>query len=303
MATRYFSINSQEELADIFGPFDENIRNISKTFNVSVRLRRNRIEIRGGPKGVDGALSAIASLRDAAEKNGKNVKWKEFAPDGTDEYIFKTHSGRKIVARTPAQKKYVLSMERNPVTIATGPAGTGKTFLAVVVALRNLFQGKFSKIILSRPIVEAGERLGFLPGDFEEKVFPYLAPLYDAFLFLIGSSAFNRYRKNGIIEIVPLAYMRGRTLDNAFVILDEAQNTTILQMKMLLTRLGPNGVVVVNGDTTQIDLGDEVVSGLVHAGKILKKIRGINFLRFTEKDVVRHPLVKKIVAAYEESSK
>jgi len=297
LITRVLPIKSQQQLADIFGPLDENIQGISKTFNVSVRVEKNCLKVKGKAAGVKKALSAINTLKDG---NGRVAQCGiESSPENIrGNCLFRSYKGREIFPNSPSQKKYIASMEKNPITIATGPAGTGKTFLAVMCGLKYVFQGRFSKIILSRPIVEAGERLGFLPGDFEEKVCPYLAPLYDAFRYLIGAHSFNRHKKNGVIEIVPLAYMRGRTLDNAFIILDEAQNTTVLQMKMVLTRLGPRARAVVNGDVTQIDIERGVESGLVHAGKVLKNIRGINFIKFTRRDVVRHPLVKKIVAAY-----
>jgi len=294
LITKVLPVGSQQELADIFGPFDENIRGISETFNVSVKMRKNALEVRGSASGVKGALAAISS----ANFKPPPVKKETVSGETDSNSLFRSYKGRDIFPNSPVQKKYVDSMDKNPITIATGPAGTGKTFLAVVSGLKFIAQGQFSKIILSRPIVEAGERLGFLPGVFEEKVSPYLAPLYDSFRRLIGAYVFNRHRKNGIIEIVPLAYMRGRTLDNAFIILDEAQNTTVLQMKMILTRLGPNARAVINGDVTQIDIGKGMESGLVHAERILKNIKGINFVQFTRRDVVRHPLVKKIVGAY-----
>jgi len=294
LITKVLPVASQQELADIFGPFDENISGISETFNVSVRMRKNALEVRGSASGVRGALAAISAANFKAERVKKEV----VSGKTVGNCLFRSYKGRDIFSNSPAQKKYVASMGKNPITIATGPAGTGKTFLAVVCGLNFIARGQFSKIILSRPIVEAGERLGFLPGVFEEKVFPYLAPLYDAFGRLIGPYVFNRHRKNGIIEIVPLAYMRGRTLDNAFIILDEAQNTTVLQMKMILTRLGPNARAVINGDVTQIDIEKGVESGLVHAERILRNIRGINFIQFSRRDIVRHPLVKKIVVAY-----
>jgi len=297
LITKVLPVGSQQELADIFGPFDENIRGISETFNVSVRMRKNALEVRGSASGVRGALAVISAAKGNNFK-AERVKKEVVSGKTVGNCLFRSYNGRDIFPNSPTQKKYVASMGKNPITIATGPAGTGKTFLAVVCGLKFIAQGQFSKIILSRPIVEAGERLGFLPGDFEEKVCPYLVPLYDAFRRFIGPYVFNRHRKNGIIEIVPLAYMRGRTLDNAFIILDEAQNTTVLQMKMILTRLGPNARAVINGDVTQIDIEKGVESGLVHAERILKNIRGINFIQFTRRDVVRHPLVKKIVVAY-----
>ncbi|MBA3053020.1 PhoH family protein [bacterium] len=264
-------------------------------FDVGVSVRANSIVLRGKARDLDEAAKEIENLRRGGVLTDKRTG-ADIVPSAQPPLTFR--GGRKISPSSPAQKKYMESMLKNPVTIATGPAGTGKTFLAVLCALSFLEEGRFSKIILSRPIVEAGERLGYLPGDFEEKVSPYLAPLNSAFITLAGERYYGRQKAAGVIEIVPLAYMRGRTLDDAFVILDEAQNTTALQMKMILTRLGPKGAICINGDETQIDLERGVKSGLVNAHEVLAGIRGIKFIKFSKRDVVRHPLVKKIVAAY-----
>ncbi|PKM99968.1 MAG: hypothetical protein CVU78_03600 [Elusimicrobia bacterium HGW-Elusimicrobia-2] len=295
MITKIIHIRNQGELSDIFGPYDSNIKKIRQMFDVGVSVRANSLVLRGKARDLDEAAKEIESLRRGGVLTAKRTE-ADIVCSAQPPFTFR--SGSKISPSSPAQKKYIESMLKNPVTIATGPAGTGKTFLAVLCALRFLEEGRFSKIILSRPIVEAGERLGYLPGDFEEKVNPYLAPLNSAFITLAGERYYGRQKASGVIEIVPLAYMRGRTLDDAFVILDEAQNTTALQMKMILTRLGPKGAICINGDETQIDLERGVKSGLVNAQEVLAGIRGIKFIKFSKRDVVRHPLVKKIVAAY-----
>jgi len=219
---------------------------------------------------------------------------------GADVILISKQSGRPVLPRGRHQEEYVRYIENYDVVFAIGPAGTGKTFIAVALALRMLQTGMISRIVITRPIVEAGEKLGYLPGDFEEKVDPYLKPLYDAFYYLIGIDRFRALRDDGVIEIVPLAYMRGRTLEDSFVILDEAQNATSLQMFMLLTRLGAGSKVVVTGDITQIDLPPEKnSSGLIDAPHIFKDVEGVGVIEFTEKDVVRHPVVKKIIGAYQ----
>jgi phosphate starvation-inducible PhoH-like protein len=217
--------------------------------------------------------------------------------------VYVTVQGKRIVPRSAHQKNYVESVLSHDMVIAVGPAGTGKTFLAVACALRALQNGKVNRIVLTRPVVEAGERLGFLPGDLYEKINPYLKPLYDAFYSMIGPERFRFFREEETVEIVPLAYMRGRTIDNAFIILDEAQNTTPEQIKMFLTRMGSNSKIIVTGDPTQTDLLDRKQSGLVVAEKILSGIEGIDFVRFSDEDVVRHSLVKKIINAYDAADK
>jgi phosphate starvation-inducible PhoH-like protein len=218
-----------------------------------------------------------------------------------EEEIIKDRNGKPIRVKNVGQKKYIDAVRTHDVTFGIGPAGTGKTFLAVVLAIAALKKGQVQKIILTRPAVEAGENLGFLPGDLKEKVDPYLRPVYDALYQIFGMEHTNRLMERGVIEIAPLAYMRGRTLEDAFVILDEAQNTTIAQMKMFLTRLGYNSKMIVNGDTSQIDLPRGVTSGLVHAERTLHKINKIAFATFTASDVVRHPVVAEIIQAYDEA--
>ena len=219
-----------------------------------------------------------------------------------EEEIVKDRNGKAIRVKNRGQKRYLEAVKKHDVVFGIGPAGTGKTFLAVVLAIAALKKGQVQKIILTRPAVEAGENLGFLPGDLKEKVDPYLRPVYDALYQIFGVEHTNRLMDRGIIEIAPLAYMRGRTLDDAFVILDEAQNTTIMQMKMFLTRLGYNSKMIVNGDTSQIDLPKGVVSGLVHAERTLSTIPQIAFVNFEASDVVRHPVVAKIIEAYDKAS-
>ena len=219
----------------------------------------------------------------------------------TRKEIIKTNAGKPIYAKTLAQKRYLEAIEQNTVVLSIGPAGTGKTYLAVLVGLKKLKEGSIKQIILTRPAVEAGENLGFLPGDLKEKIDPYLRPLYDAMYEILGTKVVDDYITKGIIEIAPLAYMRGRTLENAYVILDEAQNTTVGQMKLFLTRLGFNSKMIVTGDITQSDLPKRVESGLVKAGRILDHIPGIEILHFDAKDVVRHPLVQTILKRFEDA--
>jgi len=235
----------------------------------------------------------IEKLKEMDNKNSEE--------DGIAKQIFSTSLlGEKIKPKTLGQKRYMEAMERNDIVFAIGPAGTGKTYLAVAKAIDSLKKGIVQRIILTRPAIEAGEKLGFLPGTFMEKVDPYLRPLYDAMFDMMSFGKFQSYRERGIIEIVPLAYMRGRTLNNAFVILDEAQNTTHQQMKMFLTRIGFNSKAVITGDVTQVDLEKGKISGLIEAAKILDGIEGIMFVYLNKEDVVRHPLVKKIIKAYED---
>ena len=232
-----------------------------------------------------------------AVMSGKNVR-----PEDINRFkITFPDTGKVVVPKTINQAEYLTSMHTHPVTFATGPAGTGKTYLAVVVALKFFMSGKADRIILTRPAVEAGENLGYLPGDLIQKINPYLRPLYDALFDLQPFEKISKLMEKSLIEIAPLAYMRGRTINNSFIILDEAQNTTISQMKMFLTRLGNNSRIVISGDDTQIDLERPKRSGLLQAMRILKEIDGISFIRFTKEDISRHPIVEKIVAAYEKS--
>ncbi|MBR5121299.1 MAG: PhoH family protein, partial [Oscillospiraceae bacterium] len=291
---------------------DENIKLIQDELNVTVIARGTDLKIAGNDDNVNKALTCINSLLKIAEKNEditeQQVKYILSMVDDSssseianlsDGGICVTTSGKVIKPKTLGQKKYIDSIASNTISFGIGPAGTGKTFLAVSMAVRAFKSHEINKIILTRPAVEAGEKLGFLPGDLQTKVDPYLRPLYDALFEMLGAEAFARYQERGSIEVAPLAYMRGRTLDEAFVILDEAQNTSPEQMKMFLTRLGFNSKMVITGDLTQIDLADPRKSGLSEAIRVLKNVKDIGINYFTDKDVVRHRLVQDIVKAYE----
>jgi len=307
LSKKYFYPRSSDELISLAGPLNKNFLALEENFRVKISAARGRIEIKGKKNDAEEVLQmfkkhvqdGVINISPAEEKT---VNEGGPEPSPSSEMLIATHSGRGIKPRSPRQREYIRAMDRYDLTFAIGPAGTGKTFLAVSYALRLLNRGEIDRVILTRPVVEAGEKLGFLPGDLFDKIHPYLAPLFDAFYFLIGPGIFQRYRKEGIIEIIPLAYMRGRTLDHSFIILDEAQNTTHDQMKMFLTRVGMDSKVVVTGDVTQVDLQRKSDSGLVHAQRLLGKIRGIKFIHFNQHDVVRHPLVKKIILAYMEES-
>ena len=305
----------------LFGGFDSNTLIIEENFDVSISLFQNEndigdgIKIRGeSEQNVNNAKGVIEHLCSMIEmgtelseqsilyaintlKNGEKLE--EF----TSDCICVTTKGKPIKAKTIGQKKYVDAINHNTIVLGIGPAGTGKTFLAVAAASKALRNKEISRIILTRPAVEAGEKLGFLPGDLQSKINPYLRPLYDAMFEMLGAETYQRNLEKGIIEIAPLAYMRGRTLDDSFIILDEAQNTTPEQMKMFLTRLGNNSKAVVTGDLTQTDLPFGKKSGLAQACKILRGIEGIAIHEFTERDVVRHKLVQKIILAYDKYEK
>ena len=310
---RNIEVNGTEIIGNVFGSFDENIKLIENELDVAVVNRDGKIKVCGGEENTESAEKVIKLLISVAERGetvtaqivsyfismveeGNDAALADFSSD----CVCITAKGRPIRAKTLGQKQYLEAIENNTVTLGVGPAGTGKTYLAVAMAVTALRNKQVSRIILTRPAVEAGENLGFLPGDLQNKVDPYLRPLYDALFDMMGSEAFQRNMERGCIEVAPLAYMRGRTLDDSFIILDEAQNTTPEQMKMFLTRLGFNSKMVITGDITQIDLPDSKRSGLVEATKILKNIEGIAINRFTEKDVVRHRLVQDIVRAYEQ---
>ncbi|MDD2269641.1 MAG: PhoH family protein [Eubacteriales bacterium] len=304
-------------IAKLFGPLDSNVLNIEKAFGVRVLNRDFNIVITGEDEkavkmAVDAVykLQSITKLSDTVDENSLNYVIGMIKEDKSEELcslyddcICLTNRGKPIKARTIGQKKYVEAIKNNIIVFGVGPAGTGKTFLAVALAVTALKSKQVSRIILTRPAVEAGERLGFLPGDLQSKIDPYLRPLYDALGEMLGGDTFRAYQEKGTIEIAPLAYMRGRTLDDSFIILDEAQNTTPEQMKMFLTRLGNNSKAIVTGDITQIDLPVPKRSGMVEALKIVENIEGIKVFRFTNRDVVRHPLVQKIIAAYESHEK
>ncbi|MGN1036591.1 MAG: PhoH family protein [Ruminococcus sp.] len=313
MSEKNIPVSNQAQLSGLFGSFDSNISKIEKEYSVTVVYRDENIRIIGqNPEQIDSAekaINALISLENSGQpltdqtvryvtsmvSEGEESKLKELSSDG----ICFTASGKIIRARTVGQKKYADSIKNNTIVLGIGPAGTGKTYLAVAMAVKAFRNHEIKKIILTRPAVEAGEKLGFLPGDLQDKVDPYLRPLYDALFDMFGADNFQKYMEKGIIEVAPLAYMRGRTLDDAFIILDEAQNTTSEQIKMFLTRLGENSKMVITGDITQIDLPDSKKSGLIEAMKVLKGIDDINIHRFTEKDVVRHKLVQDIIKAYE----
>ena len=298
-------------MMNVFGNRDENLKAIEQALDVTITIRDNELKVAGIPVNVDKALRVIDNVMPIARSNDVITKqnilyFLSLAEDGTEvdkqnypiDCVCVTAKGIQIKSKTFGQKKYVKAMKDNTVTFGIGPAGTGKTFLAVAMAV-NAFRAKeVDRIILTRPAVEAGEKLGFLPGDLQHKVDPYLRPLYDALYLMLGPELFNRHQESGAIEVAPLAYMRGRTLDTSYIILDEAQNTTPQQMKMFLTRIGFGSKAVVTGDITQIDL-DGKKSGLKEVMHILKGIEGIEFVHLTEKDVVRHELIQKIIKAYE----
>ena len=301
-----------DKLQKILGVFDENLNIIMRELSVIIRVDGIDVVIEGAEERVSAAVSVTESLLTLAE-NGESVdKGRveyciELAREGKARDITKlssdtiaiTYRGKPIKCKTVGQKKYVDSIKRETVTFGIGPAGTGKTYLAVCLAVQALKQKQTDKIILTRPAVEAGEKLGFLPGDLQTKVDPYLRPLYDALQEMLGLETYTKLMERGSIEIAPLAYMRGRTLSNAFVILDEAQNATREQMKMFLTRLGDGSKMVITGDKTQIDLPNGKSSGLEDAARILRGVEGVGILYLTDKDVVRNPLVMRIVRAYD----
>ena len=315
MTERIINAERVEQLIDVFGSFDANIKQIEAEFGVKVTNRDTELKIQGDVEQVDYAARAIEALLSLSAKGeeidaqkvrylislvktGNEDKVGEIAKD----VVCVTAKGRPVKAKTLGQQKYLKAIEKNTITIGVGPAGTGKTYLAVAQAVAAFRAKEVNRIILTRPAVEAGERLGFLPGDLQNKVYPYLRPLYDALFDMLGAETYNKYLERGNIEVAPLAYMRGRTLDDSFIILDEAQNTTPEQMKMFLTRMGVGSKVVVTGDVTQIDLPDKVRSGLIDALHVLRDVEGIAQVRLTEKDVVRHRLVQQIVKAYEKAA-
>ena len=312
MNQRIISLTEEIDLAGLFGDFDGNLKLLEKGLDVSVTLRDNQIKISGDEENVDKAGEVI-NLLIRILANGEEIDEQKILYAITmvqengggdlrllgDDCVAINNKGCPIKTKTLGQKKYIEAINKNTVVFGIGPAGTGKTYLAVAKAVTALKNKEVNRIILTRPAVEAGEKLGFLPGDLQNKVDPYLRPLYDGMYEMLGGEGFARYQERGMIEVAPLAYMRGRTLDNAFIILDEAQNTTPEQMKMFLTRIGFGSRAVVTGDITQIDLPDGKKSGLKIAQKVLAGIEGIEFSILTEKDVVRHPLVQKIIKAYE----
>lgn len=296
----------------IFGQFDSNIKKIEQVCYVQIVNRGDDIKIIGEEKGVTNAENVLHSLEVLARKGEEiteqNVTYLLQAAEQNDlieiekmydDFICMTVNGRPVKPKTLGQKKYIDLIKKNTVIFGVGPAGTGKTYLAMAMAITAFKNEEVNRIILTRPAIEAGEKLGFLPGDLQQKVDPYLRPLYDALHEIMGADTFMKNMEKGLIEVAPLAYMRGRTLDNAFIVLDEAQNTTPEQMKMFLTRIGYGSKAVITGDLTQIDLAEGKRSGLLEATKILSSIEDIGIITLTNKDVVRHPLVQKIIQAYE----
>lgn len=310
-----FIVAEEKFERELFGNFDENVKLIEDALSIDVILREGNIVLMGEEENVDSALKLMNELHQAVA-NGKTLDKQNISYslslllEGSEEKIKElegtiviTQKGKSIQPKTLGQKEYIKLIQNNDITFGIGPAGTGKTYLAVAMAVKAFKKDEVSRIILTRPVVEAGESLGFLPGDLKDKVDPYLRPLYDALFDMIGPDKFNKYLERGTIEVAPLAFMRGRTLDNAFIILDEAQNTTPEQMKMFLTRLGFGSKAVVTGDITQTDLPDKKKSGLVQATRILKDVPGIGSITLSDRDVVRHELVQRIIRAYDKFDK
>ena len=304
-----------EDVIAVFGSFDENIRRIEEALAVSIVNRGTDLKVSGDEEAVDKAVRTLEGLLALASKgeviDEQRVRYLiTLVREGNDHQVAQmakdvvciTAKGKPIKAKTVGQQTYMKAIAKNTVTIGVGPAGTGKTYLAVAAAVAAFRERTVNRIILTRPAVEAGERLGFLPGDLQNKVDPYLRPLYDALYDMLGAETFQKYLERGSIEVAPLAYMRGRTLDDSFIILDEAQNTTKEQMKMFLTRLGFGSKIVITGDITQIDLPDDKTSGLKDAVRVLDGIKDIAICRLTAADVVRHALVQEIINAYEKAS-
>lgn len=306
------NIEDMEQAANLFGNFDENIKLIEEGLDVKIVLRGGIIKITGEEKNVESANKLFNKLMGMIEKGDvittQNVLYTMNMIEAGEEEKLKslmsdivciTARGKQIRCKTYGQMRYVEAIRKNQIVFGIGPAGTGKTYLAMAMAITAMKNKEVGRIILTRPAVEAGEKLGFLPGDLQEKVDPYLRPLYDALYDILGAEVFQKYMEKGLIEVAPLAYMRGRTLDDSFIILDEAQNTTPEQMKMFLTRIGFGSKAVITGDVTQIDLPRGKKSGLKEVMEILKGIEGIEFVMLSEEDVIRHPLVAKIIKAYE----
>ena len=305
-----------EDLMGVFGSFDENLKSIEDALTVSIVNRGTELKVTGDEEMVDKAVRTLEGLLLLASKgemiDEQRVRYLlTLVQNGNEDQVSKmaedvvciTAKGKPIKAKTIGQQKYMKAIQKNTITIGVGPAGTGKTYLAVAAAVAAFRERTINRIILTRPAVEAGERLGFLPGDLQNKVDPYLRPLYDALYDMLGPENFQKYQERGAIEVAPLAYMRGRTLDDSFIILDEAQNTTKEQMKMFLTRLGFGSKIVITGDVTQIDLPDDKTSGLKDAIRVLDGVDDIAICRLSSADVVRHALVQQIINAYEKAEK
>ena len=315
MAEKSVELDSIELAAAIFGNCDQNVKLLENEFHVTAVCRGSVLRFTGEQKDVDAAARAVDGMVTLMENHTpleeQTVRYCiSLAHDGaekrvrelTEDFVTVTVKGRPIRPKTLGQKEYLNAIRKNAITFGVGPAGTGKTYLAVAMAVKAFKAKDVSRIVLTRPAVEAGEKLGFLPGDLQQKVDPYLRPLYDGLFDMLGAETYERLVEKQIIEVAPLAYMRGRTLDDSFIILDEAQNTTPEQMKMFLTRMGVGSKVVVTGDVTQIDLPERTRSGLVDALHVLKNVNGIAQCYFTEKDVVRHRLVQEIIKAYEKAA-
>ena len=313
---RIVNADRVDDLIAVFGSFDENIKRIEEALNVQIVNRGTDMKVSGDEENVDKAVRTLEGLL-ALSAKGETIDEQRvrylitLVREGNDDSIAKmakdvvciTAKGKPIKAKTVGQQKYMKAIQSNTITIGVGPAGTGKTYLAVAAAVAAFRERTVNRIILTRPAVEAGERLGFLPGDLQNKVDPYLRPLYDALYDMLGAETFQKYQERGSIEVAPLAYMRGRTLDDSFIILDEAQNTTKEQMKMFLTRLGFGSKIVITGDITQIDLPDDKTSGLKDAVRVLDGVKDITICRLSAADVVRHALVQEIINAYEKAAK
>ena len=313
---RIVNADRVEDLVAVFGSFDENIKRIEDNLSVHIVNRGTDLKVSGEEEAADKAVRTLEGLLALASKgeiiDEQRVRYLiTLVNEGNDHQVSQmakdvvciTAKGKPIKAKTVGQQTYMKAIQKNTVTIGVGPAGTGKTYLAVAAAVAAFRERTVNRIILTRPAVEAGERLGFLPGDLQNKVDPYLRPLYDALYDMLGAETFQKYQERGSIEVAPLAYMRGRTLDDSFIILDEAQNTTREQMKMFLTRLGFGSKIVITGDVTQIDLPDDKVSGLKDAIRVLEDVKDIAICRLTSADVVRHALVQQIINAYEKAVK
>ena len=312
MIEQTINIERMEDVVDVFGSFDENIKLVEHELNVTVVSRDNQLKVSGEAENVMHAVKAIEGLLGLAGRKEtiteQNVRYiinlvkagnESHINDIARDVLCVTAKGKPIKAKTLGQKRYVDAIKKNTITLGIGPAGTGKTYLAVAAAVAAFRDKQVNRIILTRPAVEAGERLGFLPGDLQSKVDPYLRPLYDALFEMLGPETYQKYLERGNIEVAPLAYMRGRTLDDSFIILDEAQNTSREQMKMFLTRLGFGSKIVITGDITQIDLPRDTVSGLKEAIRVLDGVEDIAICRLNESDVVRHVIVQRIIKAYE----
>ena len=313
MYEQVLNIDRMEQATALFGSFDSNIRRLENIYSVNIVIRDGELKISGEAENVSKASRTIVSLISMINKgevlNDQSIDYVvSLVADGDENQLSKlsdtdciciTSKGRPVKPKTLGQQKYVEAIKDNTVVLAIGPAGTGKTYLAVAMAVMAFRAKEVNRIVLTRPAVEAGEKLGFLPGDIQQKVDPYLRPLYDALFDMLGAENFMKYQERGNIEVAPLAYMRGRTLDDSFIILDEAQNTTPEQMKMFLTRLGFNSKAVVTGDITQIDLADKKTSGLKEASQVLKNVEDVAIVTLNEKDVVRHKLVQAIIKAYD----